>query len=93
MGKIYDDANDKYVIYTIYEKENDTKAYADAACTEQYTTSELKRIFKIGAKIFLADGSVATPVSYTESESVGSVNYVIAGETVATGALVAAADA
>lgn len=93
MGKIYADANDKYVTYTIYQKENETKAYVDAACTEQYGTAELKRVFTIGAKIFLADGSVATPVSYTESNSVGSVVYVIAGETVTTGALVAKADA
>ena len=92
MGKIYADANDKYVTYTIYQKENETKAYVDAECTTQYGTAELKRVFTIGAKIILADGSIVTPVSYTESNSVGSVNYMVDGESVSIASLVATAD-
>lgn len=92
MGKIYADANDKYVIYTIYQKENETKAYVDAACTTQYGTAELKHAYTVGAKIILADGSIVTPVSYTESSSVGSVGYMIDGETVSIGSLAAKAD-
>lgn len=94
MTKIYEDANDQHVrAQYIYEKESDTKAYVDADFTTQYTTSELKRVFEIGALIALADGSIVKPVSFSVSESIGSISYVVADSSVSVASLVSKADA
>lgn len=89
MGKIYETANEQHVIYSIYKKENETKAYTDAACTTQYITSDLKNAVIHGAVIILDTGDVAIPVGYAESSSVGSVSYIVPNSTTATSADIA----
>lgn len=97
MEKLYNDAKDKFVsAYYIYGKTGETKAYADAACTVQMKTSELKEavlkraVIKIGEAIYI-------PVSFTVSSKVGSVGYIKPNTTTATsadiGSLAAVADA
>ena len=92
MAKIYEDAKDLHVVATyVYKKTGETKAYKDDDLTIQYTTSELKEVFIKGALIVLEDDSLVKPVGYSETESVGSVSYVIdsSGATIATLAAVA----
>jgi len=98
MDKIYQDAKDKNVAAVIiYKKAAQTKAYADADCTVQLTTAELKDAFIKGAVIKLegTDGFVK-PIKYSESGSIGSVFYIKPNGTTATSAdiasLVAAAN-
>lgn len=97
MDKIYLDANDKNVAtFMIYKKASQSKAYADAACTIQLTTGQLKDAFIKGATIKLDDGSLVTPIKYAESDSIGSVYYIKPNASTATSAdidsLVAAAN-
>lgn len=96
--KIYEDANEQHVRASmVYKKNNQTKAYKDEACTEQYTTSELKNIFIKGALISLGDGTLVTPFKYSETSSVGSIFYIVPNGTTSTSAdiasLAAVADA
>lgn len=98
MDKIYQDAKDKNVASVIiYKKSGQTKAYADADCTVQLTTAELKDAFMKGAVIKLdgTDGFVK-PIKYAETSSIGSVYYIKPNGTTATSAdiasLVAAAN-
>ena len=97
MNKIYNDAKDEHVsAYCIYGKAGDTKAYADAGCTVQMKTSDLKEavikraVIQIGTDIFI-------PVSYTVTTNAGVVKYVKPNGTTATsadlGSLTAAVDA
>jgi hypothetical protein len=91
--KIFQQAKDKNVAaVVIYEKTSETKAYKDAAYTTQFTTSELKDAFLKGAVIALAAGGFATPVGYSETSSVGSVDYVSNGESISIVSLAAVAD-
>lgn len=81
----------------IYNKANDSYAYADAECKKKLTTSELKNAFLKGSVIVLAsDAGLAKPIQYSVSESVGSVTYIVPNGTTATSAdiasLVAVAD-
>lgn len=96
MGKIYEDANDQHVTFTIYKKTGETKAYKDSACTVQYTTSELNHAVLRGAVIVLEDGSIKLPIGYAVSSSIGSVSYIVPNGTAETSAdiasLVAVAD-
>lgn len=79
--------------YAIYKKASETKAYVDSGCTVQYKTSELKNVFIKGAIIILEDGSMAKPVGYAESSSIGSVTYMVNSSGAAFATLSAAADA
>lgn len=92
MSKIFEDAKDLHVVATIiYNKSSDSKAYKDAECTEQFTTSELKEAFIKGALIALAsNGGYVKPIKYAESSSVGSVYYIKPNGTTATSADIAA---
>ena len=97
MDKIYQDANEKNVAAVIiYKKSAQTKAYADADCTVQLTTAELKNAFIKGAVIKLEDGAFVKPIKYDESSSIGSVYYIKPNGRTATSAdiasLVAAAN-
>lgn len=97
MDKIYQDANDKNVAaFVIYKKAAQTKAYADADCTVQLTTAQLKDAFIKGAVIKLEDGAFVNPIKYDETSSIGSVYYIKPNGTTATSAdiasLVAAAN-
>ena len=98
MAKLFMQAKDKNVVATyIYEKTSEAKAYKDAACTQQFTTSELKEAFLKGAIIVLASSAgFVYPVKYAESSSVGSVYFIKPNGTTATsadiGALAAVAD-
>ncbi|MBP5598007.1 MAG: hypothetical protein J6Y02_21745 [Pseudobutyrivibrio sp.] len=91
MDKLTIRAEDKYVaVRYIYNKSNDSYAYADAECTTKLTTSELKNAFLKGAVIVLAeDAGLAKPIQYSESESVGSVAYIVPNGTTATSADIA----
>ena len=90
MTKIYEDANEQHVrAIVIYKKANQTKAYVDAECTIQFTTSELKNAFIKGAVIKLGDAEFVKPVKYAESSSVGSVYYITPNGTTATSADIA----
>lgn len=91
MDKIYEDANEQHVrAFIIYSKSTDTKAYADADCTVQLTTSELKNLFIKGAVIALpSNGGFVKPVKYLETSSVGSVFYIKPNSTTATSADIA----
>lgn len=88
MEKIFQQAKDKNVAaILIYEKTSETKAYKDAACTQQFYTSELKDAFLKGAVIVLASSAgYVIPVKYAESTSVGSVYYIKPNSTTATSA-------
>lgn len=98
MAKLLMQAKDKNVVATyIYEKSGEAKAYKDAACTEQFYTSELKEAFLKGSVIVLASSAgYVYPVKYAESSSVGSVYFIKPNGTTATsadiGALAALAD-
>ncbi len=88
--KIYEDANEQHVrAFMVYKKANQTKAYKDAAYTEQYTTSELKNVFIKGALIALDDGALVKPIKYAESSSIGSIYYIVPNGTTATSADIA----
>ena len=88
MDKFFQRAEDKNVAaVAIYEKSGETKAYKDAACTQQFYTSELKNAFIKGAIIVLASNAgYVIPVKYAESSSVGSVYYIKPNSTTATSA-------
>jgi hypothetical protein len=88
MDKFFQRAEDKNVAaVAIYEKSGETKAYKDAACTQQFYTSELKNAFIKGAIIVLASSAgYVIPVKYAESSSVGSVYYIKPNSTTATSA-------
>jgi len=98
MTKIMQDAKDLHVVAVIiYKKNGQAKAYKDAECTKQFTTSELKEAFIKGALIQLGDAEFVKPIKYAESSSVGSVYYITPNGTTATSAdiasLAAVADA
>ena len=88
MDKFFQRAEDKNVAaVAIYEKSGETKAYKDAACTQQFYTSELKNAFIKGAIIVLASSAgYVIPVKYAESSSVGSVYYIKPNSTTDTSA-------
>lgn len=92
MEKLFMQAKDKNVVATfIYEKTSESKAYKDAACTEQFYTSELKEAFLKGAVIVLASNAgYVYPVKYAESSSVGSVYFIKPNGTTTTSADIAA---
>jgi len=88
MKRLYNDAKDKNVSATyIYGKSGaeDTKAYADEACTVQMKTSELKEAVLKRALIVI-DDAVYAPVGFTISNDVGNVNYITPNATKATSA-------
>ena len=90
MDRIYEDANDQHVrAVIIYKKSGQTKAYADADCTVQLTTAELKDAFIKGAVIKLEDGAFVKPIKYDETSSIGSVYYIKPNGTTATSADIA----
>lgn len=68
MDRIYNRAEDKNSANIIvYGKDSDTKAYSDAACTMQCTTSELKNAFMKGCVVAIGSDSVYYPVSLSEN--------------------------
>lgn len=97
MDKIYQQAKDKNIAaVVIYGKSGESApaAYVDAAYTTKFKTSELKDAFlkgavvQVGADLFL-------PISFTVSDSIGTVTYAKAGTTAgsaATATLAAIAD-
>ena len=90
MTRIPMRAEDKnYAAKIIYKKASETKAYKDAACTTQLTTSELKNAFLKRAVILLDTGAYAIPQGYSETLSVGSVTYIVPNGTTATSADIA----
>lgn len=89
MDKVFEHANDLHVRATyIYKKASDTAAYADAAYTVKFKTSELKDAFLKGA-IVNASGVLAKVIGYSESSNVGTVTYIIPNTTTATSADIA----
>ena len=89
MDKVFERANDLHVRATyIYKKSSDAKAYADAACTIQFKTSELKDAFLKGA-IVNASGVLSKVVGYSEASNVGTVTYIVPNGTTATSADIA----
>lgn len=89
MDKVFERANDLHVraVY-IYKKASDTVAYADAAYTVKFKTSELKDAFLKGA-VINASGVLSKPIGYSEASNVGSVTYIVANSTTATSADIA----
>lgn len=97
MEKLYNDAKDKNVSATyIYGKSSDTKAYANADCTVQMKTSELKEAFLKRAIIVIGD-AFFIPSGFSITSNVGSVTYAKPNSSTATsadlGTLTAAKDA
>ena len=95
-NKIFDQAKDKNVAaLIIYAKSTaDNKAYVDSKHKIQFKTSALKDAFLKRALVCLG-ADYFVPISYTESENIGTVVCAKAGATpgtVDTIALVAAAD-
>lgn len=89
MTHIYEDAKDLHIRGTyIYKKTSETKAYADAAFTQQLTTSELKEIYMKGAVIDVA-GVLYKPVALKIASNIATVTYVTADTTTATTAVLA----
>lgn len=92
MDKIFDQAKDKNVAaLVIYAKATaDNKAYVDSECKTQFKTSALKDAFLKRALVCVGT-DYFVPVSYTESNNIGTVNYAKAGTTAGTAATVALA--
>ena len=96
MDKIFDQAKDKNVAaLVIYAKAvADNKAYVDPKCETQFKTSALKDAFLKRALVCVGTDYFA-PVSYTESEKIGTVTYAKVGTqagSASTVALAAVAD-
>lgn len=88
MDKIYKNYSDVPVAaYVIYAKS--AKACADAAGNKQLKTSELKEMFLKGAVVDTGNGNFAKPVSFTISNSIGKVGYIIPNSSTATSADIA----
>lgn len=96
MDRIYNRAEDKNSANVIvYGKASDTKAYSDAACTMQCTTSELKNAFMKGCIVAIGSDSLYYPVSLSIASKVATLTYAKAGSTsgsAATATLVSVAD-
>ena len=96
MDRIYNRAEDKNSANIIvYGKASDTKAYSDAACTMQCTTSELKNAFMKGCIVAIGSDCVYYPVSLSIASKVATLTYAKAGSTsgsAATATLVSVAD-
>lgn len=89
MTRIYENAGDQHVRGTyIYKKSSDTKAYADAAFTNQFSTSELTDVFLKGAVVDAA-GALYRPTGIKISGGIATVTYVTADTTTATTAVLA----
>lgn len=90
MDKIYEDANEQHVrAIMIYKKENETKAYTDAACTVQFVTKDLKNAFIKGAIVKLEDDTLCKVIGYSESSNVGTITYIVPNGTTSTSADIA----
>ncbi len=86
MDRLFDDAKDKNVSATyIYGKSSDTKAYADAGCTIQMKTSEMKEAFLKRALVVIGD-DLYIPVSFGVVSKAGTVKYIKPNTTTATSA-------
>lgn len=86
MDRLFDDAKDKNVSATyIYGKSSDTKAYADAGCTIQMKTSEMKEAFLKRALVVIGD-DLYIPVSFGVVSKAGTVKYIKPNATTATSA-------
>lgn len=96
MDRIYNRAEDKNSANIIvYGKASDTKAYSDAACTMQCTTSELVNAFMKGCIVAIGSDSMYYPVSLSISSNIATLTYVKAGSSsgsAATATLVSIAD-
>lgn len=90
MSKIYEDYKDVHVVATVVYV-NDGKVYSDAEHENQYKTSALKEDFLKGIIIDLGDDGFVFPFGYTESDSVGSIQYIVPNGTTATSADIASA--
>ena len=69
MDRIYNRAEDKNSANIIvYGKASDTKAYSDAACTMQCTTSELKNAFMKGCVVVNSSiNAMVYPIGLSEN--------------------------
>lgn len=86
-NKIFDQAKDKNVAaLIIYAKStDDNKAYVDANYKIQFKTSDLKDAFLKRALVCIGAGiDYFVPISYTESENIGTVVCTKAGTTTGT---------
>lgn len=96
MDRFYNRAEDKNSANIIvYGKASDTKAYSDAACTMQCTTSELVNAFIKGCIVAIGSDSMYYPVSLSIASNVATLTYAKAGSTsgsAATATLVSVAD-
>ena len=96
MDRIYNRAEDKNSANIIvYGKASDNKAYSDAACTMQCTTSELSNAFMKGCIVAIGSDSLYYPVSLSIDSKVATLTYAKAGSTsgsAATATLVSIAD-
>lgn len=96
MDRIYNRAEDKNSANIIvYGKASDTKAYSDAECTMQCTTSELSNAFMKGCIVAIGSDSLYYPVSLSIASKVATLTYAKAGSTsgsAATATLVSVAD-
>ena len=96
MDRIYNRAEDKNSANIIvYGKASDNKAYSDAACTMQCTTSELSNAFMKGCIVAIGSDSLYYPVSLSIASKVATLTYAKAGSTsgsAATATLVSIAD-
>ena len=97
MDRIYNRAEDKNSANIIvYGKASDNKAYSDAECTMQCTTSELVNAFMKGCIVAIGSDSMYYPVSLSISSKIATLTYAKAGSTsgsAATATLVSVADA
>lgn len=96
MDRIYNRAEDKNSANIIvYGKASDNKAYSDAECTMQCTTSELVNAFMKGCIVAIGSDSMYYPVSLSISSKIATLTYAKAGSTsgsAATATLVSIAD-
>lgn len=97
MDRIWNRAEDKNSANIIvYGKASDTKAYSDAACTMQCTTSELSDAFMKGCIVAIGDDMYyPIALSIASSTKVATLTYAKAGSSsgsAATATLVSIAD-
>lgn len=96
MDRFYNRAEDKNSANIIvYAKASDTKAYSDAECTKQCTTSELVNAFIKGCVVAIGSDSMYCPISLSVASKIATLTYAKAGSTsgsAATATLVSVAD-
>lgn len=87
MDRIFQDAKDKNVSCAIiYGKSG--KAYSDASCKTQMTTTELKEAV-LKRAIIMIETNIYLPIGFSVASDIGTVKYITPNTTTNTSADIA----